>query len=184
MSNGKLQPLVVAAIGVAGVIVGALLGHFLSLKEKRVSLLDDARRQAYVAFFDSREEPAELSSAEDDKKNTEDEAVKAEKDGDKNKAKELRVRVGELEKKRALLQAQWYVKNKVAINNVAIYGDSRVVRSLAEFFRQRHPRGPCYEQWVQDVQIYQDMRRSLMPEEESVSDKDLAELVLECTASD
>jgi ATP-dependent Clp protease ATP-binding subunit ClpA len=183
MGNGKLQPLVISAIGVASVIVGALLGHFLSLKEKRVSLLDDARRQAYVTFLEIREKPAELTSVEADKGNIEVEAVRAESEGDKKKAKGLRVRVGELEKKRAALQEKWVVKSRVAANDIAIYGDSRVVRSLANFYRQAHPSTqPCTKEWVLDVQIYQDMRRSLMPEEESVSDKDLAELILGCIA--
>jgi hypothetical protein len=51
MSNGKLEPLAVSAIGVASVIVGALVGHSLKLREDRVSLLEDARRQAYVDFL-------------------------------------------------------------------------------------------------------------------------------------
>jgi len=38
--DGKLQPWAVSIFGVLTVIIGALLGYWLSVKEKRAALLD------------------------------------------------------------------------------------------------------------------------------------------------
>jgi len=185
MSEGKLQPWAVAVFGVVTVVIGALLNHFSSVSEKRTSLLDDARRQAYVKVLDQIEEPVGVTTTRAEKDKAAKEAVEAEKSGETQEAQELRKRVDELDAKYTAAYAQWVRDWKVAVNQVAIYGDSGVVGALAEFDRRehRHP-DSCGTEWKRDVQLYQKMRRSLMPDEEAVSDRDLADLVMMCTATD
>jgi len=166
--DGKLQPWAVSIFGVLTVIIGALLGYWLSVKEKRAALLDDAQREAYLQVLDQIEEPVELELLEADKKTTESEAVESEKGGDAKKSKQLR--------------ARWVRSWKVAVNKLAIYGDSAVVKALAEYDRRenRHP-DLCSKNWKLDVELYQKMRRSLMPKNQGVSDEDMADLVMLCT---
>ncbi len=183
--NGKLQVLIVPSIGVVSVIIGALLGNFLSIKEKRVSLLEEARRQAYVEFLEERELGPQLDYLKADKTNAEAELAKAAKKRAQAKVKELRARCSTLQKKIDILDEQWHTKCKATLNKIAIYGDSRVIQALVKFYRKTWPsEKQCGEDWVLDVSVYQNMRRSLMPKAEPVTDIDLAELVLECTVSD
>jgi hypothetical protein len=186
MSNGKLEPLAVSAIGVASVIVGALLGHSLKLREDRVSLLEDARRQAYVDFLNTRQGEMEFNQARDDERNALAKAVEAEKNGDKKIAEGWRFQLDEIRK--TIVDAQhWDLENTSALNRIAIFGDSRAVRSLASYYRKMFgpqlSNSPCHERWKLEVQMYEDMRLGL-PEAEPASPKDLALLVLKCTPSD
>jgi len=185
MSEGKLRPWAVSVFGVVTVVIGALLNHFLSVSEKRTSLLDDARREAYVKVLDEIEEPANVTTAKADKEKADKEAAEAEKSGAIQKAQELRKRADELDAKYNGLDAQWVRAWKVAVNQLAVYGDSGVIRALADFDRRnhRHPES-CGTEWKRDVQLYQEMRGSLLPNGQGASDKDLADLIMMCTATD
>jgi hypothetical protein len=183
--KNKLQVLIVPSIGVISAIIGALLGYFLSLQEKRVSLLEEARRQAYVDYLEQREWGIQLAYLNNVRENIEVELAKAEKNRDQKKVEDLRARSSMLQTKIDSLDEQWKTKGKSTLNKIAIYGDSKVIEALLKFFRKAWPsETQCGKNWMLDVSVYQNMRRSLMPKEELVTDIDLAELVLNCVVSE
>ena len=155
MSENKHQPYLVAGIGIIGVLLGSIVGHYFSLSQEKQSLLEEARRQGYIEFLESQQLYAEFKEAN--------------RLGNDEKADRFR--------------EQWHLKQQGAINKIATYGDTNVVKALADFYRKYHPVDKCKENWQDDIEIYQNMRQSLLGEDDPASDHDLAELILKCSTN-
>jgi hypothetical protein len=78
------------------------------------------------------------------------------------------------------LPDKWELEKGMATNKLAVFGESAVVRALAEHWRQTQPT-TCGNDWKENLAFFRVMREHAMPEEPRLSDEDLAELVLRCT---
>ena len=159
----------IALIGALGGAAAAIVGYFLVPGEVRIELLEEARREAYVDFF----EALELSKQADRYLHRAD-SVGA----DDDEAKDLR-------KKAMDVHDQFENMGSLAVTRIAVYGEAVVVRNMVKWYRADPSLETCKKKGIDDinekVQIYQSMRQSLMPDEEPLDKGELAILISKCT---
>ena len=154
-------PVLVAVIGALGGLVGggvtSVADYFFGLQAKRQELLQEARRNAYVDWLSVRTLSREVDQLESERR-------KAEAD--------------------ALLK-KYDREGRAAMGKIATYGGSGVVRSAAKWYRTDATTIPCDDSSPRklkaEIDLHQAMRSDLLPQEERVSDADMALLLLQCS---
>jgi hypothetical protein len=152
-----------ALIGAIGGLVGgaliALMGHFLGLEATRQELLQTARRDAYVDWLEIRTLSREVDELKDRGKSGE--TYNVERNYDR--------------------------EGREAMGKIATYGGQKVVKAIAMWYRASGVLDPCPYSSSQDKQALmaeinaqQAMRGDMIPEEDPVSDADIAVLLLQC----
>jgi len=152
-----------ALIGAIGGLVGgaliALMSHFLGLEASRQELLQTARRNAYVLWLEVRT----LSRQAD----------KLEHQGKSDEAAELK--------------REFHRKGREVMGKIATYGGHKVVEAIAAWYRTHTSLKPCAcsssqakQTLMAEINAQQAMRGDLMPEEDPISDADMALLLLQC----
>jgi len=141
--------------GLIGGTVTAAASHFFGLEASRQELLQTASVSAYIDWLDIRQL-----------------AVQADRLREENIAEA------------AQLDKEYDLKAKQVFGRIGVYGDQAVVRAVATWARSfKHTKscvGPM-QRWKPDINIYQSMRSSLIPDEQAVSDTDLSIVIFGCS---
>ena len=154
-SNWRLS-LAVSAIGVLGVLAGGTVQHLFSIDRERSKLFEEREREAYASLLTALEKER-LSRAEAEAG---------------REASALR------------LKMDYDIEAAAAVRRIAVYGDQRVVMSLATWYEQSPPRLPvCDRNALALVNAAKAMRDASRPDE-SISVAALAPLVQSCSLGD
>lgn len=122
-----------AAFGIAGIVLGATLNHFLSTERQEQSKLLELRSEAYLLFLRGQSELQDLRN--------------------------LR---GSPEREREL-ERQYHSDIKEARFRMGILGSGDQIVALTDYYLLDPPPDTCNSTWSVDVEIYQAMRRDLLP---------------------
>jgi hypothetical protein len=146
------RALSLAAVGIAGALLGTAVQHVLSIDRERSRAFEEQQRAAYVSFLDAL---------------------------DKSRVAQAEAAAGDTVTARAL-QTQFELEGGAAFRRIAIYGHKRVVEAIAEWSRQSTTLPPCAPHWRADLEVWQLMRESSLPKGQEVSARDLGELAMFC----
>jgi len=155
--------ILVALIGLVGALVGGVitagLNYYFGLASSRHGLLQDARRATYSQWLEVR-----TLSRQVDELRTKGNHVDADK-----------------------IEREYDKKGREVMGKIATYGGQKVVKSVAQMYRTDPRLKPCTyssshdkEALAAEISAQQVMRRELVPEEDAVSDADMAVLLLQC----
>ncbi len=161
-------PILAALIGAIGGLVGGgvttAADYYFGLEASRQERLQEARRNAYVQWLEVRTLSGQV---------------------DELKAMEKHVEAKKLE--RMKLERKFDSKGREVMGKIATYGGQNVVESVARWYRADGKLRPCTYSSLQnkkvlttEIKAHQAMRGDLMPDEELVSDADMAALLLQC----
>ena len=154
--NVKIQVVLIGTLGgLVGGGVTTVASHFFGLEASRQELLQTARRNAYVEWLEVRLLGVQADDLREENREEEADSVREEFD----------------------------LKGRQVLGRIAVYGDQNVVRAVATWVRTFEEKiEPCtFQQWAEDIAVYQKMRGSLIPEEQAVSDTDLSVILFQCS---
>ena len=161
--NLNIQVALIGALGgLVGGIVTASTAHYLGLESSRQELLQIERRSAYVGWLKARQLGVRAAQLR------EDDAAQLRED-DNAEAEQL--------------YRQFKLEGPQNLARIGVYGDTKVVESVAEWLRVFETTKPCppAQGWKQDIAVYQSMRASLMKNEKTVSDAELSVVIFGCS---
>lgn len=149
-------PFILAAMGIAGTLLGAALPHFLALERERTAASRSQKTEAYVGFLTALAkgrvaEPSSQPAGQD----------------------------GEIANQ---LKRQYDIEGLAALHRIAIYGDQRVVTTIAAFMRETEALPACGPKWKADFAMWQAMREAAAGRgaDVRVDSTDLGVLMLRC----
>ena len=156
MSNNSSSrvPLLLAAVGIAGTLLGGTLQHYFALGRDRAKAIEEQRSQAFVDFLNALDKARMATTLRSS--------------GDKVKAQEL--------------QTEFEVKGGGALRRIGIFAEKEVVEAVATWSRTVSL-PECGPQWMKDLKVWETMRQSLLGSAQRVSERDLGELTLFCRPS-
>jgi len=155
-------PILVALIGVIGGLIGGgmttVANYVFKLEEKRHERLLKDRSDVYVKWLEVR-----TLSRQADELNAR---------GDKVKAK--------------VVDDEYERRGREVMGKIANYGGTRVVNSIADWYRADIKMPICDEDKADhkalfaEIKVHQAMRGDLISDEDQVSDENMAILLLQC----
>ncbi len=133
--------------------------YYFGLEESRQERLQEARRNAYLQWLNVR-----TLSRQVDELRADGEHVEADKD-----------------------EREYHRKGRTVMGAIATYGGQNVVESVARLYRTDENLRFCTYSCLQnkkaltaEINAHQAMRGDLLPDENPVSDADMAVLLLQC----
>jgi hypothetical protein len=145
-----------SAVGVVGALLGSVLGYSLDLHRERRSAFEQRQNEAYIAFLNAFDE-FRVAEAE---------------------------KAAGHEKEAADLDRKYELEAGAAVRKIAIYGDKRVVKALAGWYRMDPRLYPCDKQSTNELATWEAMRESLWGGERNVSPSDFTAVAGHCRSGE
>jgi hypothetical protein len=174
--QNKRISLSLAAMGIAGTLVGALAPQALtSLRETRTAFLAQ-QREAYVGYLNSLDDARMAVQMKDRAKEESSRAATL----PSNERRVLEKKAAEDEATANKLNLDFERNGGAALRRIGIYGEKSIVEKIAEWSRRSTTLGVCGQYWKKDLAIWAAMREVALGAGQTVSERDLGELTLYC----
>jgi tryptophan synthase beta subunit len=147
--KGGTIPLLVACVGVAGGVIGSLVGPYLTAQHQTTKDITDRRVAVYKKFFVGQAKLLQSTSA--------DARTKEEKDK---------------------LFNEYLQEITEARFEIGVFAGPEVIKAMVNWF-QKKGSTDAKDLWKEDVKIYQAMRREIFGKTGQVEDRDLYYLLFD-----
>ncbi len=147
---------------------GGFITYYSAIRVEERKLYFEERKSSYETFFAAT---VKRWDAEDNQS----QANQMKKDGNAANAEKTEAKAKELFAESTSLYGQSHFK-------IGVFGDAKVIQAIAIYRRDHFGKGECRtsrQQMLDDVAVYQNMRRAMGANGE-VSDDDLAILLFDC----